>query len=353
MQDFWPSCGFDRVQRNAGGWLAPNDAWWRLALRLPQLQLVDESCAHEHELHAALLEAPTRCVSAHMLDAMADADAADNYRLWLRFRDAVRAAGTLEAWYLALMRSGEVDIPPLFIDRVVQAIVRNVLDDAVDAFEVRAAELLFRPQRISRHDAALLAGDAQVLDLLNRDGGLGEIGRLLGEFGAPLRSASLQVLGTHNAADYWASDARHDFLLDLSLQSTADLGHGIQLTMGRARSGLKALARVLEKWVAHFLGVVVHIEPLPRIDDAAWRWHVGLDAQASALLDELYRGDEVEPQRLTRLLGLFRLDFDDPAEMRADIAGKPVYLGLAMNDDQLLRLKPQNLLLNLPLAASS
>ena len=39
--------------------------------------------------------------------------------------------------------------------------------------------------------------------------------------------------------------------------------------------------------------------------------------------------------------------------MRRDVAGKPVYLGLSMNDERLLRLKPQNLLLNLPLAASS
>jgi hypothetical protein len=353
MQDFWPSCGFDRLQRNADGWLVPGDGWWRLALQLPQLQLVEESCAHERALHDALLESPTRLVSAQALDALADADARDNYRLWLRFRDAVQAAGTLEAWYLALMRSGQVDIPPLFVDWVVQAIVRNLLDDSTDAFEVRAAEMLFRPQRISRHEAALLAGDAQVLDMLNTDGGLGEIGRLLSEFGAPLRSQQMRVLSTDNSADYWASDTRHNFLLDLSLESTRDLGQGIEFKIGRARSGLKALARVLQKWLAHLLGVVVRIEPVARIDDPAWRWHVGLDAQASALLDDLYQEREVEPQRLSRLLGLFRLEFADPAEMRADIAGKPVYLGLAMNEENLLRLKPQNLLLNLPLAASS
>jgi hypothetical protein len=39
--------------------------------------------------------------------------------------------------------------------------------------------------------------------------------------------------------------------------------------------------------------------------------------------------------------------------MRADVAGKPVYLGLAMNAEQTLKLKPQNLLINLPLAASA
>jgi hypothetical protein len=47
-----------------------------------------------------------------------------------------------------------------------------------------------------------------------------------------------------------------------------------------------------------------------------------------------------------------RLSFADPAQMQAELAGKPVYLGLAMNAQGLLRLKPQNLLLNLPLATA-
>jgi hypothetical protein len=34
------------------------------------------------------------------------------------------------------------------------------------------------------------------------------------------------------------------------------------------------------------------------------------------------------------------------------VQGKPVYLGLAMNEQGLLKLKPQNLLLNLPLAGA-
>ena len=94
------------------------------------------------------------------------------------------------------------------------------------------------------------------------------------------------------------------------------------------------------------------IRPLPRIDDDAWLWHVGLDAEATALLDDLYRGHAPEAERLHRLIGLFRLDFADPSEMRADLAGKPVYLGLAMTEQGTLRLKAQNLLVNLPLAAA-
>jgi hypothetical protein len=44
--------------------------------------------------------------------------------------------------------------------------------------------------------------------------------------------------------------------------------------------------------------------------------------------------------------GLFRLNSADAAEMRPEVAGRPVYLGLAGNADGLLRL-------NLPLARLS
>jgi hypothetical protein len=56
---------------------------------------------------------------------------------------------------------------------------------------------------------------------------------------------------------------------------------------------------------------------------------------------------------MQRLLSLFKLEFANPQEMRADVAGKPVYLGLMMSESRELRLKPQNLLLNLPLASQS
>ncbi|MCM0020392.1 MAG: hypothetical protein NBV67_10395, partial [Tagaea sp.] len=75
------------------------------------------------------------------------------------------------------------------------------------------------------------------------------------------------------------------------------------------------------------------------------------DAEATAIMNDLYRGQEVDEERLKRIVALFRLDFADPSAMRADIAGRPVYLGLAMDQDKRIRLKPQNLLVNLPLAA--
>jgi hypothetical protein len=53
---------------------------------------------------------------------------------------------------------------------------------------------------------------------------------------------------------------------------------------------------------------------------------------------------------MERLLSLFRLDFAEPSVMIAEIAGRPVYLALAVTEDGRLKLKPQNLLVNLPLA---
>ncbi len=128
------------------------------------------------------------------------------------------------------------------------------------------------------------------------------------------------------------------------------LPHGLTFKLTRARSGLNALARVLEQWVAHFLGVQVHIEPAHQITDATWRWHVGLDAESTAILNDLYQGHSVDAERMKRLVSLFTLTFANPADMRADVAGKPVYLGLTTDAQGVMRIKPQNLLLNLPLA---
>jgi hypothetical protein len=122
--------------------------------------------------------------------------------------------------------------------------------------------------------------------------------------------------------------------------------------MNRAQSGLKALALVLQKWVLHFHGVAVQVQPESRVEDTAWRWHLGLDAESTALLNDLYRGIDVEPERQQRLISLFRLTFGNPLDMQLDVRGKPVYLGLAMNAEGLLKIKPQNLLLNLPLATT-
>ncbi len=351
MQNFWPSSGFTPLQRNPRGWLLPTDDYLRQFLNRPELAPVSESCQAECDLHARLLALPTSAVSQAEMQQIQDEDVRESYQYFFRFRDGLLAAGTLEAYYLSLFakEAGSITIPPLFIDLLAQAITHNLLHESGDAYEVRAGEMLFRPQRISTQDGQVLSGDREVLDMLNETGGIGDFGRFLSEAKAPLPTINMQVLGDDNAPDYWQQADRHDFLLDLTHEVSNDLSHGLVLKMTRARSGLKALAGVLKQWVRHFLGVKVTIVPLQKIDDDAWRWHLGLDAEATALLNDLYEGREVAAQRLARLVSLFRLDFENPQEMRADVAGKPVYLGLMMNAGGVLRIKPQNLLVNLPL----
>lgn len=352
MSDFWPDCGYRQLRLTDEGRLAPSDDYLRLFLARPELAPVAESCAAELALHSALTDQPSRQVSAANIAALLDADARDNWRMFIGFRDALLAAGTLEAYYLVLIRSGQIAVPPLFIDLIVQAILRHLLDDCTDALQARAAEMLFRPQRLTLQDGRLLCGDRATLDLMNETGGLGDIGRLLIEAQAPIKAVQMQVLGADNGVEYWA-DRRYRHLLDLTHEVAKPFAEGFSVQLTLKHSGLQALARVFERWVQHLLGIEVSIAPLQRIDDAQWRWHLGLDVEATALLNDLYVGQAVDDTRMQRLLSLFKLHFKHPHDMRADVAGKPVYLGLAMTAEKTLRLKPQNLLLNLPLAALS
>ena len=335
-----------------GRWLAPSDDFFRPMLELAQLALVDESCADERRLHEQLVAAPMRAVAADELAAIADADARENYAVFLAFRDAVVAAGSLESYYLRLVQGGPIAVPPSFIDAVVAAIVARLFDERANAIERRAAQLLYRTQRVAIRDGRVLCANHDVADRASESAAAFDLVRQL-VAGAGEDASALPVLGAANAREFDRAADPFSFVLDLSHEIVNDLGHGLSFTMARSDSGMTALAHVLERWIGHFLDVATTIRPLQRIDDPAWRWHVGLDAEATALLNDLYRGDAPDADRLQRLIGLFRLDFADPLEMRADIAGKPVYLGLAMNAEQTLRLKPQNLLINLPIAASA
>lgn len=353
MHNFWTACGHQHLTTNERGWLSTTPEYWRLWLQRPEMALVPESCKAEKRLHQALLGQPLLPVVLADLKAFEDDDARENYQVFLRFRDEVEAAGSLEAAYMAWQHSGNIQTPPLFIDLVVQAIVCNVLAGVPDAWVWRAAELLFRRQRITIEGGRVLSGDSDTLDSLKSTGGLGEMGRLLMEGGATLKAVDVKVLHPDNAERYFAQREglnRFAFLLDMTHELQNELPHGLILSMVNARSGLKALSVVLARWVRHFLGVNVSIEPVQKVDDPAWRWHTGLDVTATALLNDLYQGIELDAKRQQQLISLFKLRFDNPQDMRADVQGKPVYLGLAMNEQGLLKLKPQNLLLNLPLA---
>lgn len=332
--ELWPGSGFRLLERDGQGSLKITDDFLRAYLGRPELAPVAESCDAERALHARLLEDPRTRVGADEVEKLADDDARENYAVMLDFRDRLIQAGTVEACYAGLFREGDVPLPALFLDQMAHVIVRNILEGADDPFQARAGELLFREQTATLEQGAILLGDSETIGMLATTAGMGGLGKLVVESGVKARRVDLDVLQPDTAGLYWARSERFDTVLDVSF----------------ARPGLDALCRVLEAWVRHFLGAEVKIQPVQKISDERWVWHVGLDREATALLNDLYNDTEVSEERMGRLLSLFRLDFDDPETMRADVKGRPVYLGLCMTADKRVRLKPQNLLVNLPLA---
>jgi hypothetical protein len=182
-----------------------------------------------------------------------------------------------------------------------------------------------------------MAADDETVERHALSGGFGSIGELLKQGGLPVRSVDLDVLSADNLDAYWSRSEFFDMVISLN--------HG--------QASLDALCRVLELWIKHFLQVTVRIQTDKEIVDEHWVWHVGLDAQANSILNDLYTGAEVSEDRHRRLMCLFRLEFVNTADMLAAVSGRPVYLAMAMDEKNQLKLKPQNLLLNLPLAQRS
>jgi hypothetical protein len=284
------------------------------------------------QLHAALMQAPQRAVPSAEIDALADEDARHNYRMLLRFRDRLLAAGTVEGCYMGLFKD-VVDVPPLFIEQLVHVILRNILDGHDDALHLRAAELFFREQNATLQDGHVLLADRETVEMHAAGNRYGSIGKLIVEAQGALGKVDLDVLDRANAALYWERESRHDTV--------------ISLTYGRP--ALDALCRVIEAWVAHFHALEVVVKPLRKIDEARWAWHIGLDAESTEILNELWSGGQVDAGRMRNIVALFSMQFVDAAALRDSVAGRTVYLGLSVNEDQVVRMKPQNLLINLPL----
>lgn len=277
------------------------------------------------------MESPRKTFSEEQLESIDDPDARDNYRILLKFRDRLLQAGTVEGCYMSLFK-GSVDVPPMFVDQMTHVILRNMLDGRDDPLELRAAELFFREQKSTVRDGHVLLADLETVERHASGNRYGSIGKLIVEAQGDLATAELDVLDRANAALYWGRESRHDTV--------------ISLTYGRP--ALDALCRVIELWVFHFLKTKIQVKPVRKIDEPRWAWHVGLDAESSAILNELWSGGEIDPGRMRNVLALFSLQFGDPATMRPDLAGRTVYLALS-SEDEVVRMKPQNLLLNLPL----
>lgn len=335
VTEFWVSSGHHMTRRTDGGGLAITDEIILAYLARPELVPPDEACAAERALHAGLIEQPRRPVTRAMIDAVADADARENWQFMIGFRDRLLSHPTVEAAYLSIVRKG-VQVPPLFLNQLVHLILRNALDGCQDPFVLRAAELLFRPQKASLKDGTLLLADLELVEELETERQslmhVAPLTAMLGQDGI----GQLDVMTEATAPTYWSrSDA-----------------FSMVLNFGGDAGSRAAFCRVVEVWIAHMLGVEAQISAIERIDDGDWRWFVGLDAEATAIGNRLWKGADIDPTDHGRICGLFRLDFLDPRVVAPNMTGKPVYLIMALGDNMVLRVKPQNLIAGLPLTGA-
>ncbi|HEY5380380.1 MAG TPA: DUF6352 family protein [Pseudolabrys sp.] len=328
MMDFWISGGHHLLDRNDNGGLVLTDDFLKVYLARPELMPPPDACETERKLYRALLANPRRPVDPDEIATIADGDARENWRLLLGFRDLLLRHQTLEAAYIELMRHGSGSTPPLFINQLVHVILRNVLDGCDDPEVVRAAELFFRTQRVTVLDQSLIAADEETVG----GSGGGPTSPLVSMLGIPAE-ANIDVLNTDNADDYWERSDQFDM--------------AINLTAGQ--SGVAALASAMTRWIFHLLGVDVTIEALTGMRDVKLAWYVGLDGDATRIGDTIWTGGELDETSASRIVGLFRLTFRDPSVVIDKVKGEPVYLILAMTPDNLIRMKPQNLVTGLPI----
>jgi Family of unknown function (DUF6352) len=295
-------------------------------LARPELVPPPEACAAEQALHDALLREPRLPVAASRIATIADADARENWQMMIAWRDQLLKHDSLEAAYLAIVRSN-VHFPQILVGQLVQVILRNALDGCDDVFVLRAAEMFFRPQKLAFQETSVVAVDEE-MEAPYAEHPPSPLLSLLG-----LQTATgVDLLNEATSQNYWERSDRFDMALDLSPN-------------GR---GLIALCDVVSRWLAHLLAIDVVVEPVAETRNLPWNWYVGLSSEATQIGDSIWRGDDVADPVRAQLIGLLQLSFRDPADVIEKVRGEPVHLLLAMTADGLLRIKPQNLLTGLP-----
>jgi Family of unknown function (DUF6352) len=340
---FWVHSGLALLDTDEHGSLLITDEFLRAYLDRQELALVPESCAGEMTLHASLKANP-RLADIEFergITGILDSDVQENFRLFLRLRNRLISASNLQAAYVGIFTDaqahGRIDVPPLFVDQLAQIIIHHLVAQSSDGLLLRVAELWFREQRVTFTDGRALLADSERVDIEREKQGseesLGSLGRLLAQGNIKTKNIDLDVIDVGNAAQYFGRDEQHDF--------------ACEITAGRTASYM--LCDLIRRWIGHMLGVAVKVTVLNQIEDERWRWHVGLDQEASKLLDKLYKGEGLDVAENARIALLLRLDFENLADQKDEVAGKPVYMAIAANEEGLLRMKPQNLLMNLPL----
>ena len=323
--DFWLTSGWHLLKKDSNGKLIPTKDFMKAYFSRPEVEIIDESCEAERKLNKKLLEDPFRSVSAKELNQIVDNDVKFNYQMILNFRDFLSKSNNLEEAYLKFCRGEKINFPPLFLDQLVQNILRNIMDIEPIALQVRASEIFFRSQIVNVAEDEIMLADEEMVNFHAKN--------LQNEKNTNKeQNVDIDILRESSADNYWERSDRFDTSIDIAFTKPA----------------LDGLARVIEKWIYHFLMINVSVSPLQKIEDEKWSWHIGLDSESSNILNKLYNGNEMSESELKQILCLFKLESEEG--FIKEMQNKPVYLALSMNNDSIVKCKPQNLLTNLPLS---
>ena len=324
--DFWLACGHHLLDRDAAKRLVVTDEFLKVYLARAELVPPPEACPAERRLHAILLSNPRQAVTPSQVAAIADPDARENWEMMIAWRDHLVRHRTLKSAYLEIVRRN-IKLPQVLIGQLIQVILRNALNDCDDAFVLRAAEMFFRPQKLAVEGNSIIAWDEEA------ERSIGGTSRRCLPCWDCRQAVEADVLSDVTADSYWERSDRFDM--------------GLDLTAGQR--GSAALGEVIARWISHLLAVNVAVEPVAELRDEPLSWYVGLSADATRIGDAIWNGNDVDSELRARLVGLYRLDFRDPSDVIEKVRGEPVYLLAAMAADEVLRLKPQNLVTGLPI----
>ena len=325
--DFWLTCGHHLLDRDAAGRLLVTDEFLKVYLARAELVPPPEACTAERRLHDILLSNPREVVTSSQIAGIADPDARENWEMMIAWRNHLLRHGTLESAYLEIVRRN-IKLPQVFVGQLIQVILRNALDDCTDAFVLRAAEMFFRPQKLTVEGNSIIAWDEETSASVSDRRHQSPLFALLG-----LRAAAdADLLNDITEDSYWGRSDRFDL--------------GLELAAGQR--GSTALGQVIARWILHLLAIDVTVEPLAELRETPLSWYVGLSAEATQIGDAIWSGHDTDALR-GRLIGLYRLNFRNPLEVIEKVRGEPVYLLAAMGADDVLWLKPQNLVNGLPI----
>src|SRR5690606_23338516 len=124
--------------------------------------------------------------------------------------------------------------------------LRNALDSVEDPATLRAAEMFYRPQRVTFHEGALLLADAETIEVHEQNR---HASPLLSMLGGPAVT-ELEILDDGNAASYFDRSDAFDMVL----------GRG-----GADSAARRGLAAAMEGWIRHLLAIEVRIDPVERV----------------------------------------------------------------------------------------